>query len=295
MPTFSAHVSTFRSQLIEALLPLYPALEAEMITRILSEYLLELDWYLIRRDEDVQFESYLHPQAQRLADRLLLAEPVQYVIGQTDFLGRTFLVNPAVLIPRQETEELVDWIRGTLISSGLREELLRGVDVGTGSGIIPITLELEMKKWGVSSLWTGIDVSSDALAVAQSNARELRASTQWLEQDILQAQPDQFQELQALVSNPPYVPLREGDQMHRNVREYEPDLALFVPNDDPLRFFRVIGELGRNWLAEDGFLFAEGHMDHLQTAAKLWRSQGYREVEVKKDLSGRDRMIRARK
>jgi release factor glutamine methyltransferase len=293
MPQFSDDLFTFRFELIEALDILYPRPEAEMITRILLEYILGADYYLLTSSPNADWEAHQYEQASQAAVRLLRAEPIQYILGEADFLGRKFLVTPDVLIPRQETEELVDWVKGSLLGGGLVPDRIHGLDIGTGSGCIPISLELELSKWGRPSNWVATDLSEEALKIAQKNATRLRATTQFLHQDILSARHNAFWELDLITSNPPYVPEAEQAGLHPNVRDYEPGMALFVPNDDPLRYYRIIGQLALHWLRKDGMLYVEGHTDHMQKLAQLFQELGLKQVEIRKDLSNRERMLRA--
>jgi release factor glutamine methyltransferase len=213
--------------------------------------------------------------------RLLTGEPIQYILGEAPFYGRNFLVTRDTLIPRNETEELVHRI--------LKENpkpRLRVLDLGTGTGCIPITLALELKDPEVYAL----DVSVQALEVARKNALNLGASVQFLEGDLLEPAPN-FALFDVLVSNPPYVPLRDQEEMHANVLNFEPHLALFVPNEDPLLFYRAIGSWGQQLLKTGGKLYLEIYENLAEELVQLLRSQGYLQVQVHQDLNGKHRMI----
>jgi release factor glutamine methyltransferase len=218
-----------------------------------------------------------------LADfkRLLTGEPIQYILGEAPFYGRNFLVTRDTLIPRNETEELVHKIIKENPMPGLRV-----LDLGTGTGCIPITLALEMRAPEVYAL----DVSVQALEVAGQNALNLGANVQFLEEDLLGSIPN-LALFDVLVSNPPYVPLRDQEEMHANVLNFEPHLALFVPDEDPLLFYRAIGNWGQQLLKEGGKLYLEIYENLAEELVQLLRSLGYSQVQVHQDLNGKNRMI----
>ena len=213
--------------------------------------------------------------------RLLTGEPIQYILGEAPFYGRIFLVTRDTLIPRNETEELVHRI--------LKENpkpRLRVLDLGTGTGCIPITLALELKDPEMYAL----DVSVEALEVARQNALNLGANVQFLEGDLLGRAPN-FALFDVLVSNPPYVPLRDQEEMHANVLNFEPHLALFVPDEDPLLFYRAIGSWGKQLLKKGGKLYLEIYENLADELVQLLLSLGYSQVQVHQDLNGKNRMI----
>lgn len=233
-------------------------------------------------------------QQRRLGDwveRLQAGEPVQHVLGAGHFYGRDFLVSPAVLIPRQETEELLVWVRDTFLPTA---QPLNGMDIGTGSGCLPISLELEWREKGQMASLIGLEVSAEALAIARANQQRLGTKVEWVEKDILNASDRDYENLDFIVSNPPYVPESEKANMMKQVRDFEPELALFVPDDDPIRFYKQIAELGLFWLKPGGWLFFEVHIDHGE-AVREFMGRSYEEVSLRKDLQGRWRMLRARK
>ena len=213
--------------------------------------------------------------------RLLTGEPIQYILGEAPFYGRNFLVTRDTLIPRNETEELVHRI--------LKENpkpRLRVLDLGTGTGCIPITLALELRDPEMYAL----DVSVEALEVARQNALNLGANVQFLEGDLLGRAPN-FALFDVLVSNPPYVPLRDQEEMHANVLNFEPHLALFVPDEDPLLFYRAIGSWGQQLLKTGGKLYLEIYENLAEELVQLLLSLGYSQVQVHQDLNGKNRMI----
>jgi release factor glutamine methyltransferase len=214
-------------------------------------------------------------------ERLLTGEPIQYILGEAPFYGRNFSVSRDTLIPRNETEELVHRILKENPKSGLRV-----LDLGTGTGCIPITLALELKDPEVFAL----DVSVEALDVARKNATQLGANVGFLEGNLLGAIPN-LPLFDVLVSNPPYVPLRDKEEMHANVLNFEPHLALFVPDEDPLLFYRAIGSWGQQLLKTGGKLYLEIYENLANELVQLLLSQGYNQVQVHPDLNGKNRMI----
>lgn len=222
------------------------------------------------------------PEALKLDfERLKTGEPIQYILGKGPFYGRDFSVSRATLIPRNETEELVH-----LIIKENQNPDLRILDIGTGTGCIPITLALEMK----NPLVSGIDISEDALKIAVSNAKNLNAKVSFSICDILTSVP-QSSEFDILVSNPPYIPLEEKGMMHRNVLEFEPDLALFVADEDPLIFYRTIAEKGKNLLKPSGNIYFEINERFGNDVSNLLESFGYKNIRIVQDLNGKDRIV----
>jgi release factor glutamine methyltransferase len=220
-----------------------------------------------------------------ILDQLKTSKPIQYILGETDFYGRIFRVNPAVLIPRPETEELVKWVVETV--STKTPSLL---DIGTGSGCIAISLKKEMSGAKVYAL----DVSADALALAQQNAEVHDAAITFIEMDVLLMKASDLAiTFDVLVSNPPYIALAEKDSMKANVLANEPHLALFVPNNDPLIFYERIAALAQAKLNLSGFLFFEINEHFGKEVLALLVKKGFKHVELRQDLSGKDRMVKA--
>ena len=225
-------------------------------------------------------------QARLLEDavgRLLRFEPMQYIQGKARFLGRDFHVEPGVLIPRPETEELVERMLREIPANA------RIADIGTGSGCIAVTLALEVPGSRVQA-W---DISETALRIARQNAEALQAEVDFVHRDALAWQPEEKGVLDVIVSNPPYVTEAERTDMEPNVLLHEPEGALFVPDEDPLRFYRRIGLLGRELLAPGGRLYFEINRAYGKETADLLRRQGYTDVRTDKDLSGNDRFATA--
>lgn len=213
--------------------------------------------------------------------RILAKEPIQYVLGYAWFMGKRFEVSPAVLIPRPETEELVDEVLRRIQhkTSG------RLIDFGTGSGCIPIVIKNNMPQWQVSAL----DLSAGALSVAQNNAVVYHAQVDFFQDDILKLENAKG-EVDVIVSNPPYVLMRDQAQMQKQVLNHEPHLALFVPDNDPCLFYRKIVEWSQGHLCSGGLIAFEVHEEHASGVADLLSNAGF-EAEVMKDLQDKDRFV----
>lgn len=215
---------------------------------------------------------------------LLKQRPVQYIAGKTWFYGLELKIGAGVLIPRPETEELVDWV---VQSERNAKNVL---DIGTGSGCIALAIKNNLKNAAVF----GVDVSKDALLIAQENAKQLAIDVEFLELNILtDTQLFEKQKLDVIVSNPPYIPESDKEDMAPNVLHYEPQLALFVPNNQPLKFYQAVAEFGVRNLSGSGVLYFEIHESFGPETVKLLANLGYSNILVKKDLQGKDRMVRA--
>ena len=275
-------------QLWQQLARTYDTGEAKAIARMLYEvrYGLSLSDLLMGRDADVPQQ-----ELQQLTERLEQHEPIQYVLGQTDFCGRTFKVSPAVLIPRPETEELCQWVTTKVRDSACNDAALSILDVGTGSGCIAITLAAELPEAKVTA-W---DISEDALLVACENALLNGVTVDFELQDVLLATAAAQQTKDIIISNPPYICNKERATMEANVLEHEPHHALFVPDDDPLLFYRAIAKLGQQMLSYGGWLYFEVNPLFAGQLARLLSAMSYYDIEIKEDQFGKQRMIRARK
>lgn len=278
-------ISNIAQSVRNALVSIYPASEAANIARIICCDLLgqsSVDYYLGR---DMALSA---DESRRLADilhRLRDFEPLQYIEGEARFAGRSFKVAPGVLIPRPETEELVELV---LTQSPAPRRLL---DVGTGSGCIAVSLSLGLPHAQVDA-W---DVSSQALEIARCNNLRLGASVTFAQCDVLACEPAADAVYDVIVSNPPYITQGEKADMERRVLDWEPGLALFVPDADPLLFYRRIAELGRRLLTADGKLYFEINRAFGAQTAELLLRLGYADAQVLKDISGNDRFVIARK
>lgn len=272
---------TYR-ELWRTLEPLYGNGEARAIT----DYVLDVCFGLSKADimcgavEEMTAEKTA--ELNKIFGRLTEGEPVQYVLGRAEFSGRWFNVRPGVLIPRPETEELCAWITADSKASGSPEVL----DIGTGSGCIAITLQLGMPESNVTA-W---DISADALSVARENAQRLGANVNFVRQDALNAKPEG--EWDVIVSNPPYICEKEKKDMAVNVLEHEPHTALFVPDTDPLLFYRAITRLAVQTLSKGGRLYFEINPIYADDTCRMMQAEGMTAVELRSDMYGKQRMAK---
>ena len=242
-------------------------------------------WLLIHKELKLNDEQNII--ASQYPERLKNHEPIQYILGETEFYGLKFKVNPSVLIPRPETEELVEWVKPPHPPKG---GFLSGtptlLDVGTGSGCIAVALKKKFPSANVSAM----DISPEALALAKENAALNEVNIEFIQDDILHpAATDRKWDV--IVSNPPYIPASEQRYLHKNVTDFEPHLALFVQDNDPLIFYRKIAEFALSHLTAGGRLYVEIHQSLGRQCCQLLESMGFQSVELRKDLSGNDRMI----
>lgn len=270
------------NRISEALLPLYDAREARSIALTLLSDLEGVPMQALLADPAAPVR---HGDLDGIVARLADGCPVQYVVGSAFFCGRRFAVREGVLIPRPETEELTAWV---LESERCARTLL---DVGTGSGCIAATLALELPGARIFAA----DLSEAALAVAAANFRTLGARVTLRRADALHELAERFPErMDAIVSNPPYVPQRDLASLHPNVRDHEPREALFVPDDDPLRFYRAIARAARRMLLPGGRLYFEIYHLFADDMRRMLADEGYTSTEVRCDLFGKPRMVCSR-
>ena len=267
---------------IEVLAETFPQREAEQLMRILLEDLFGLDWNRQLMNPDLRIDELQHYQLEQAVNRLLASEPVQYVTGVARFGDLLIKVSPDVLIPRPETEELVQKICASLP----KEKPLRIWDIGTGSGCIAIALAKHFENAEV----IGFDVSETALQVAKENAENNGVKVTFVRDDILNPQSEFFsQPVDLVVSNPPYVCDSERAAMERNVLDWEPENALFVPDDDPLQFYRQILALAKNQLKPNSQIWFEINERMGEEMLLLCREMGFAEAEVLEDFAGKPR------
>lgn len=222
-------------------------------------------------------------QLQNILTALISGKPIQYILGKTEFFGLPFQVNPWVLIPRPETEELVQWILDSV-----KDKNLTILDIGTGSGCIPIALKHHLPQAELFAL----DISESALETAKTNALLNKVSVQFLHQDILQPAEDLFPvKLDVIVSNPPYVKMAEKELMHQNVLNHEPHSALFVPDNNAMVFYERIADFALQYLKPGGLLFFEINENLGQQSIDLLEVKLFKNIVLRKDFLGRDRMI----
>ena len=262
---------------------LYTDSEASAIAKWILTEVFNLSTLDLYAGKDMNFSADMQSRAEDILERLKRYEPLQYILGEAVFDGLSFEVTPSVLIPRPETVELVDWIVNDHPQKGVRV-----LDIGTGSGCISISLAKRLSE-PVVSAW---DLSDEALKVARRNAQRNEVQVSFSKVDALQMDIPDIQ-VDVLVSNPPYIGEGEKKNMEPNVLNWEPELALFVPDDDPLLFYRRIAEIGEKILSPQGVLYYEINQLYGRETVQLLIRKGYREVELRKDLSGNDRMIKA--
>lgn len=234
--------------------------------------------------QNTAFNQAQVDEIEKYTEQLICGKPIQYILGKAWFMGQNFIVNENVLIPRPETEELVEWI---ISYANIKNKTLSILDIGTGSGCISITLKMALPHCEVSAL----DISKEALKLAQLNANNLNVSIQWMEQNILDTVALE-NAYDIIVSNPPYIPIREKESMQKQVVNFEPSLALFVPDEDPLIFYRTIAKMAKQSLSKNGQLFFEIHYDQGNAILTLLNELNFH-AELRQDSFGKDRMIRA--
>lgn len=268
----------------EALSRLYDARERRSIAQAVLEHVLHVDrtHLLLMRNE--RLSDDLRQTVACMAGRLASGEPLQYVTGEAWFCGLRLAVGPSVLIPRPETEELVGWAL-----QAYDDRMRRVLDIGTGSGCIAIALAKMRPQWRVEA----VDVAESALQVARKNADDHGVSVVFHRADALQMQGVQG-EYDLIISNPPYITPSEQRDMHLNVLEHEPHTALFVPEEDPLLYYRHIARYARHALkAAEGSLFFEINRRYGADVVALLEQEGFVQCELRRDLSGNDRMVHA--
>ncbi|WP_167619461.1 peptide chain release factor N(5)-glutamine methyltransferase [Maribellus sediminis] len=264
------------------LMPLYPASEISSFIRLILEKVYGLSYteQVILKHEKLDGNKF--KDVAGIVARLKQFEPIQYILGETEFYDLALKVNPAVLIPRPETEELVAWMLETEWEPGARV-----LDIGTGSGCIALAL-----KSGLPSAQVfGVDVSAPALETAGENAALNQLEVQFVQQNILDWKATEWEKFDLIVSNPPYVRESEKQLMEANVLKHEPTGALFVSDEDPLIFYRTIAEFAQANLNQNGSLFFEINEYLGKEMKALLEGFGFKSIELRKDLQGRDRMI----
>lgn len=240
--------------------------------------------FITRKEEKVSESDLLFFREK--IKQLLNGVPFQYVLGEIYFYTITLKTDKRALIPRPETEELVDWI----VNEHKNQKDVKILDIGTGSGCIPLALKSVFSNAKIF----GVDVDNNALALAKENANCLNLEVDFLEHDILSS--DEIDgKWDVIVSNPPYIPIREKSQMAKHVLEYEPDLALFTTNENPLVFYKKIADFATEKLSNDGWLYFEIHESNADEVVQVLKDRGFYAVAVKKDLQGKDRMIRCKR
>ena len=273
----------------EALSAIYPKTEIDSFFFILIEEKLKLQRIDTVLKPDFLITKKNLIDLKTIVKRLQKEEPIQYIIGSTEFYGLPFLVDKNTLIPRTETEELVAWVLDEIkVLTNNKITELSILDIGTGTGCIPISLAKNLTSLNISA----IDISPEALIIAKQNAILNKVTIEFIELDILNAE-SLPQEYDVIISNPPYVRELEKVEIKNNVLENEPHLALFVEDENPLIFYNKIADLAKQQLSKNGMLFFEINQYLGKETVNMLVKKGFKNIQLKKDLFGNDRMIKA--
>ncbi|MDI6050871.1 peptide chain release factor N(5)-glutamine methyltransferase [Flavobacterium sp. XS2P24] len=285
MKNSSFKIKEYRTQFIQELTPIYDAGEAESFFYLILEEKHQLKRIDLALHPDLVFSEAEIVVWNSILEQLKQEIPVQYLLGKTSFYGLDFEVNENVLIPRPETEELVEWILESR-KSKVESQNIRILDIGTGSGCIAISLAKNIPNAAVFA----IDVSEKALATAKKNAERNAVEVTFINQNILETE-DLRQQFDIIVSNPPYVRNLEKEEIKKNVLDNEPHLALFVEDNDALIFYKKIAELAQKNLSENGQLYFEINQYLGKETVDLLEKMNFKNIELRKDIYGNDRMI----
>ncbi|MBC8603441.1 peptide chain release factor N(5)-glutamine methyltransferase [Parabacteroides acidifaciens] len=273
----------------ESLKDLYPPSEISSLVRLIMERVSNIQPHHFLFCKDKVLPEAEKNRIHEIVERLKEMEPIQYILGTADFYSLQFEVNPSVLIPRPETEELVEQV--IIDNEGKKIKIL---DIGTGSGCIAVTLRKHLKQASIIAT----DISTEALDTARRNAKRNNATITFIQTDILnpeKAEMDIPFILDVIVSNPPYIKEEEKIDMERNVLDYEPHIALFVPDNDPLLYYWHIAHFGKKKLRRNGRLYFEINAAYGSMVVEMLEEEGYKDIELIQDLSGKDRIVKARK
>lgn len=271
----------------QALAVIYEPNEIEALTLLTLSEIMGSSKAQLKAFPEKQLSPEQSKNIKATLTRLQTGEPIQYIFGHTEFCGLPFKVNSSVLIPRPETEELVEWILTPYYGLPYAAENI--LDIGTGSGCIAISLKKKLPDATVSA----VDISAEALKTAAENAALNDVNINFLQNDILHPAGEiNGMTFDIIVSNPPYVTLEDKTQMHSNVTDYEPHTALFVPDDDPLKFYKAIANFALKTLKSEGLLFFEINESLGSETVEMLKSKGFKNIELRQDMSGRDRMVR---
>lgn len=282
--TWSQLATDFQQELAS----LYPTDETHQLFLIVFEHIRKKNamHYALSKQEYLSEEQAV--KALSILDELKSNKPIQHILGEAHFYGQVFEVNEHTLIPRPETEELVHLI----LQDHKGKSNLRVIDIGTGSACIPISLALKLP-----GEYTAVEISPDTIQVAKRNDQKHQTNIQFIQADILEWDLvfNDNAKFDIIVSNPPYITPKEKQQMHANVLQFEPHLALFIEEDAPLLFYDYIADFALVHLSQEGTLYFEINQYLSQETADLLRKKGYEEVQIFADINGADRMIRAKR
>ena len=271
-------------RIIDALSPEYEPREARSVAFLVMDEAFGIGRTDVYAGKKHKFTSSEVQTLEKICHRLKAGEPVQYVLGRAEFDGREYAVTPAVLVPRPETEELVEHAAAAAKATLEAGEII--LDAGTGSGCIAVSLSLRLPDNPVEA-W---DISEEAIAVAQENARNNGAEVTFEKRDMLAPAPSD-KHFGMIVSNPPYVRLSERDSMDKRVKDFEPKQALFVPDNDPLKFYKALANLSRTILKKGGWLLVEINSALGPQTVELFEKEGFKKVELHRDAFGHDRIV----
>lgn len=260
----------------------YADTELKSVSRLLISNITGFNFTQILVNKNTIFSEHQRELLNNYIEKLKNGMPVQYVLGETEFCGLHFKVDESVLIPRQETEELVEWV---VKEANPRSMIL---DIGTGSGCIAVALKHLLPDAEVCAC----DISAESLKTARENAAINNADVHFFQTDIL-IEKNSERKYHIIISNPPYIPLQEKNEMLSRVKDFEPECALFVPDDDPLLFYRKIAQYASANLHPGGKLFFEVHRDYGKACMSMLNEMNYQQVQLQQDIVGNDRMIRA--
>ncbi|WP_029274389.1 peptide chain release factor N(5)-glutamine methyltransferase [Pedobacter borealis] len=269
--------------------PLYDSNEAKALFNIAAEQVLAISSVKLIMQKDIDLSFINMQKLLSILNDLQIGKPIQHILEEAHFYGAVFKVNEQVLIPRPETEELVDWIISDnspqfSVNTNHKISIL---DIGTGSGCIPITLKKHLSKAEVATL----DVSANAIVIAKENAEQMDVKIKFIEADILTFKSEE--KFDIIVSNPPYIRDLEKADMHNNVLVYEPHLALFVRDENPLIFYKAIADFARTNLKPNGQLYFEINEYLGNETIEMLAAKEFIDIELRQDMQGKDRMVRA--
>lgn len=280
-------LKALKAYFVNSLIDSYPETEITSFFYLLTQYILGMRRIDVSLNYGIEISNIDKEKFQESLNRLKNYEPIQYIIGETEFYGLPFKVNNSILIPRPETEELVDWVINS--QQTINNKPINILDIGTGSGCIAVSLAKNSPNFNVFAL----DVSKEALVVAKDNAKLNNVNVEFIQGDIFNSNLE-FNNLKfdIIVSNPPYIRALEKNQMQHNVLNFEPHLALFVEDEDSLLFYRKITQLANKILRSQGHIFFEINEYLGDEMTKLLKDEGFKEIELKADIFSKDRMIK---
>lgn len=278
-------IQSYFNYLVDEISFLYPKCEAVSIAYVVVEHVLNYSKFKYSEHRNELFPQSAVVKWNKIFLELKTGKPIQYIIGTAPFYGKNFEVNSAVLIPRPETEELVE-----LVLKENKTNSLRVIDIGTGSGCIPVVLKIHRNDWELMAT----DISEEALIVAKKNAELNNVKISFYKDDIFNSIAFKEKEkFNIIVSNPPYIPSDEKIKMHKNVIDFEPGLALFVPDDDVLKYYRAISSFANQYLKKEGKIYVEIHENFGKEVKRIFENAGLQNVEILYDINNKPRMVKA--